>query len=498
VSRFRRRQAEANRAAREADCRQRREILEGVAESLSQGLSRSAALACAAISAGTWRNWRRWQDAGKPGLAPRGRPPRCASPSQRQAAIAFLVEHGGQVPLQALQQHVPSVPRTELADLRQRYQRIARWRRDRFRGRLLWKRVGAVWSMDFTELPEYIGGTDRWILAIRDLTSGYQLAWLSFAQATAECVVQVLTALFLEHGPPLVLKSDNGSQFIAEVTLSLLGRWQVEPLFNPPRRPAYNGGLERTHSILKGYTMAAAAAQGRPAGILPKDLHTARTNANRFTRRFGHDGPTAEEAWQARQPISDELRLAFRQTVEAQRLAARAARGLPQDAVLNHYQQAAIDREAIRAALVAHDLLEIVPRHRRGRLPLPCSDPRLPSCTPPTAAPGPAAPPCATTATTCWPDSSHVVPCGPTASLAPSMPPAAAEGGGGQDSPKRAGSLAPLPAGSCTITVTCPPSVTLADGRTSAAPAYGEPGAINTLRRLITPLINWLRRAKIR
>ena len=274
------------------------QILEGLAESLKQGLSRSAALGGAAISSGTWRNWRRWQQAGRPRLANRGRPPRCATASERQIAIGFLVEKGGQVPLHAVRQHVPTVPRAELADLRSRYQRVACWRRDRHRGRLLWKRVGTVWSMDFTEPREYIGGTDRWILAIRDLASGYQLAWLSFAQATAECVVQVLKELFLEHGPPLVLKSDNGSQFIAEVTLSLLAQWQVEPLFNPPRQPAYNGGLERTHPILKGYTEAAAAAQGRPAGIRPEDLHTGRTNANRFTRRLGDDGPTAEAAWQ--------------------------------------------------------------------------------------------------------------------------------------------------------------------------------------------------------
>ncbi|MGH9505934.1 MAG: integrase catalytic domain-containing protein, partial [Terriglobales bacterium] len=238
-----------------------------------------------------------------------------------------------------------------------------------------WKYVGAVWSIDFTEPSEYIGGADRWILAIRDLTSGYQLAWLSFAQATAACVVRVLVALFTEHGPPLVLKSDKGSQFIAEATLSLLRQWQVEALFNPPRRPAYNGGLERTHPILKGYTQAAAAAQGRPSGPLPEDLQTARIHGNRFTRRLGEDSPTAEEAWRAREPISAELRMAFRRTVAAGRPAALAARGLAEGAELNHYQQAAVDREALRDALLAHDLLEIRPRGKRAAGGEPPKDP---------------------------------------------------------------------------------------------------------------------------
>ncbi|HEX5271048.1 MAG TPA: DDE-type integrase/transposase/recombinase [Gemmataceae bacterium] len=497
VSRFRRRRAELNRAAREAEGTQRSLVLDRVEESLAAGLSRTAALGCAAISPATWRNWRRWRQAGTPRLAPRGRPPRTATQSERQAALGFLAEHGSQVPLHALRQHLPGVPRAELADLRGRYQRVVRWRRDRFRGRLFWKRVGAVWSIDFTEPKEYIGGTDRWILAIRDLTSGYQLAWISFAQATAECVVQVLLALFIEHGPPLVLKSDNGSQFIAEATLSLLCTWHVEPLFNPPRRPAYNGGLERTHPILKGYTEAAAAAQGRPAGILREDLQTARQNANRFTRRLGDDGPTAAEAWHTRQPISPELRLAFRRTVEAHRPAARAVRGLSDDTALNHYQRAAIDRDAIRDALLDHDLLEITPRHSRGRQrPKPCAEMCLPSSTVSKVAS--LALLTSTTTVAASADSSGTAPGGATARLAPLLPLAPAAARSGPDRDKIACSLAPSRRESCTIAIASASLPELDDCPAPAAPAHREPAATNILRRLITPLILRLRRAKIR
>ena len=243
VSRFRRCRSAANRAARDVESSRKLHVLNCIQDALTAGLKRPAALQSARISSGTWRNWRRWQQALAPPLAQRGRPPRCATQSQRQAATRFLVEHGSQVPLHALRKHLPDVPRAELADLRRRYQQICKRRLDRFRGRLIWKQVGAVWAIDFTEPKEYIGGTDRWILAIRDLASGYQLAWLSFSQATAEGVVEVLLALFLEHGAPLVLKSDNGCQFLAQVTLTLLIQWQVLPLFNPPRRPAYNGEL---------------------------------------------------------------------------------------------------------------------------------------------------------------------------------------------------------------------------------------------------------------
>jgi Integrase core domain len=455
-------------------------------------MDRSAALRAAGISSGTWRHWRRWQQAAAPPLAKRGRPPRCASHAERQAATRFLVEHGSQVPLHALQEHLPEVPRAELADLRRRYQQVCQWRRARFRGRLIWKLVGAVWAVDFTEVKEYIGGSDRWILAIRDLASGYQLAWLSFTQATAEGVVEVLLALFLEHGAPLVLKSDNGSQFIAQVTLSLLARWQVLPLFNPPRRPAYNGGLERTHPILKGYTAAAAQAQGRPAALLPEDLETGRQNANRFTRKLGPNGPTADEMWRLRPTIEDDLRQAFEGTLQAERLRARAARGLESQAVLGHYQQAAVDRDAIRDALIKHDLLEIEPkRRRRGAR-------RRTSSETSTAGRVPSSTACGDVVVlheTSLPDAgSDTAP----ARLAPSAPQDAGVSsvpGPGQESYLAAVHLPPTSGRIMPASVHRSPPWR---GPNPAGPTHSEPDQSHPLRRLITPLINLIRRAKIR
>ena len=492
VSCFRRCREASNRAARDAESVHRLHVLDIVGQRLAARLKRPAALEAAGISPSTWRHWRRWQQAAAPPLANRGRRPRCASRAERQAATQFLVEHGSQVPLHALREHLPTVARAELADLRRRYRRISRWRLDRFRGRLIWKQIGAVWAIDFTEPKEYIGGTDRWILAIRDLASGYQLAWLSCAQATAEGVVEVLTALFLKQGAPLVLKSDNGSQFIAQITRMLLVEWQVVPLFNPPRRPAYNGGLERTHPILKGYTAAAAQAQGRTAALLPEDLETGRRNANRFTRKLGPKDPTADEMWRDRPPITDGLRDAFQDTLQAERLCARAARGLDPHAGLNHHQQAAVDRDAIRDALLDHNLLQI--KRKRGqpkaRRQTQEEDVARSACTSTDDAPltDSSSRPAATA-----PDrqANEAAPF----ELAPAKPPSC--------EPQRA-----LP-GSCTalahvartsgritpasIASSCPKH-----DSTRAGPAHGEPGQPHTLRRLITPLINLIRRAKIR
>ena len=49
-----------------------------------------------------------------------------------------------------------------------------------------------------------------YILSVRDLASGVQLAWQPIRRADADTTIALLSRLFAEHGPPLVLKSDNG------------------------------------------------------------------------------------------------------------------------------------------------------------------------------------------------------------------------------------------------------------------------------------------------
>jgi transposase InsO family protein len=83
--------------------------------------------------------------------------------------------------------------------------------------RVAWRRA-CVWAVDFTEAPLPVDGHDRYLLAVRDLASGQQLLWLPVAQATAQETMQALAGLFVVWGAPLVLKSDNGSPFIAEAT----------------------------------------------------------------------------------------------------------------------------------------------------------------------------------------------------------------------------------------------------------------------------------------
>src|SRR5205085_12436993 len=106
-------------------------------------------------------------------------------------------------------------------------------RREQLIASLVWENHGAVWAMDFTEPPASIDAQYPWILVVRDLGTGLQLASLPVENLTCASVTQLLTSLFTRHGRPLVIKSDNGSGFIGLVTRQFLKESGVFLLLSP-------------------------------------------------------------------------------------------------------------------------------------------------------------------------------------------------------------------------------------------------------------------------
>jgi hypothetical protein len=207
--------------------------------------------------------------------------------------------------------------------------------------------------MDYAEPPTPIDGVYSALFSVRDLASGRQLAWLPVPAATAEHAAAALQSLFLEHGPPLVLKCDNGSPFIAEETQDLLIAWGVVTLFSPPYTPRYNGACEAGIGGLKTRTHHLAAHHGRPGRWTAEDVEAARRLADeeQYPRRL--HGRTAQEVWQERSPPTDEERRRCRDVVELRRQEIRNQRGIPLLEVLDRARQASLDRRAVSRALVA-------------------------------------------------------------------------------------------------------------------------------------------------
>jgi putative transposase len=100
-----------------------------------------------------------------------------------------------------------------------------------------------VWSYDFMEDRTHNGVKFR-ILNVIDEFTRECLAVRVDRSLTSHNVIEVLTGLFIEHGVPVHIRSDNGPEFIANRVRDWLGRLQVRPLFIEPGSPWENGYIE--------------------------------------------------------------------------------------------------------------------------------------------------------------------------------------------------------------------------------------------------------------
>jgi hypothetical protein len=192
-------------------------------------------------------------------------------------------------------------------------------------------------------------------------------------------VQAIYAELFAEHGPPLVMKSDNGGQFKSDETKGLLAEHRVIPLYSPKRHPQYNGGVERANGQFAGYQEALAQHYNRPAGPTCDDAESARQLGNELAHPRGWQGPTDRQLWDDRTPLTPQERDTFWATVCERRTVVRAQWEFTPEVVLTHYPASAVGRRAVRDALLAHDLLKIHPRRKRVHVSSPGSAQSTPS-----------------------------------------------------------------------------------------------------------------------
>jgi hypothetical protein len=79
-------------------------------------------------------------------------------------------------------------------------------------------------------------------------------------------------------------------------------------------------------------------------------------------RPWGHRGPTPEQVWQTRQPITSVQRSQLNTTFDRYREEERTRRGIPDEAHLGGAAQASVDRVAISRALSKHGYLSVMRR----------------------------------------------------------------------------------------------------------------------------------------
>src|SRR5262249_35590138 len=167
----------------------------------------------------------------------------------------------------------------------------------------------------------------------------------------------VLEALFREHGPPLVLKVDNGAAFRSAALQELLSRHGVQGLYSPAFTPQYNGAAEAGVGAMKGRTEALALARGGAGAWTGEDTEAARQEANAARGGRRETSPTRAAVWAARAPLGAEAGAAFAAEVSRQQegksAAATEAEAGRDEARGSESDKACPWRVVLRRALVA-------------------------------------------------------------------------------------------------------------------------------------------------
>jgi transposase InsO family protein len=114
------------------------------------------------------------------------------------------------------------------------------WLNDGSCVRLRAERPGHVWSYDFVMDRTHDGRAFRMLTVIDEFTR-QSLAIHVDRKLTSESVLDCISDLFIKHGPPKHIRSDNGAEFTAQAVRDWLNRLGVKTLFIEPGSPWENG-----------------------------------------------------------------------------------------------------------------------------------------------------------------------------------------------------------------------------------------------------------------
>jgi len=145
--------------------------------------------------------------------------------------------------------HSSAISRRDFYNILDRY--MARLREEERLGwwRYRWLKVGVVWAMDDMDFGQDETGEKLRTHNVMDVGSRHMFEPLDGSSLLAEAVALNLEILFILHGAPLFIKSDNGANLLrSEAVSAVLSRWSVLPILSPPWYPQYNGVIERSQS----------------------------------------------------------------------------------------------------------------------------------------------------------------------------------------------------------------------------------------------------------
>jgi len=325
--------------------------------------------------------WQRQWRTDRLRIEARGRPTRDSDRDTRQLMIALFYLAGPGIGLPSLRGFFPDASKGELEYMLARYRRVHLNRNKVLMHVLRWHKPGTVWAIDFHKPQLPVDGLYPYVFLVRDLSSGKNLLALPVPSRELHHVIAALSALFVQYGAPLVLKSDcefdtyrirndADTESARQKLAALLDQHCIFHLLSPPYTPEYNASIEAGIGSFQTRAHHEAARHGHAGQWNCDDVEAARLQANELARPWGHNQPTPDIAFVERDPITAQDRSAFAisvQQLEAQERQQRQQQlleGMP----LGPKEIVSCRRVAISRALVAHGLLSF--RRRRITLPI--------------------------------------------------------------------------------------------------------------------------------
>jgi len=159
-----------------------------------------------------------------------------------------------------------------------------------------------VWSYDFV-MDRTHDGRPLKMLVVVDEYSRECLAIEVRRRLTSQGVQEVLGALFLQHGCPEYIRSDNGPEFIAQALRQWYQQLEVAPLFIEPGSPWENGYVESFNGKLRDELLNGELFYTLPEAQIIIERWRRQYNTYRPHSALGYRPPTPE-TWQLTERVA--------------------------------------------------------------------------------------------------------------------------------------------------------------------------------------------------
>ena len=162
---------------------------------------------------------------------------------------------------------------------------------------------GHVWSYDFVQDRTHDGKVFR-MLCIIDEHTRECLAIRVKRRLNSKDVLDTLGELFVKHGQPAHIRSDNGPEFIAIALREWLGNLGVQTLYIEPGSPWENGYCESFNSKLRDELLAREIFYDLREATALIEMWRYHYNTARPHSSLGYKPPAPEIVLPAAAPLS--------------------------------------------------------------------------------------------------------------------------------------------------------------------------------------------------